>query len=112
MAGFVALHRRDDSARACVGRAEAIEMPLEVPLDLPLSLSEKAEVPGVAELARDKADRERTGVPERIEQARAPAEFRDALLGPREVVFLLVRRLLERLFELHVIRRQRLALIE
>src|SRR5262245_15643461 len=112
MAGLVTLHRAHDRTGAGVRRAQAVEMALEMALDLPFGLLEEAEVPGVAELARGVADRERARVPERIEEARPYPELRDALLGAREVVFLLARRPLERSFELRVIRRQRLALVE
>ena len=96
MARLVGAHRLDHGARAPVGGGQRLEVTRQVLLDLALGLGEEGEVPAVAERAGDSADRERAGVPERIEQARPAAELADALGAPREMVLLLARRLLER----------------
>ena len=75
----------------------ASRWPVEVLLDLALGLGEEREVPAVAQRAGERAHRERAGVPQRVEQARPAAELADALGAPREVVFLLARRLFQRL---------------
>src|SRR5262245_13358442 len=87
-------------------------MAFEMRHDLVLRFGEEAEIPAVSEQARQRAQREGACVPNRVEQALAPAQLRDALLGPCEMLGFLLRRPLERRFRLRVTRGQRLALIE
>src|SRR4026207_1217605 len=85
----VGAHRLNRCARAPVGRRQSLEMPGQVLLDLALRLGEEGEVPAVAERAGDRADRERAGVPERVEKTGRAAELADALGAPGEVILLL-----------------------
>ena len=97
MPRLVGAHRLDHRARAAVVRRQRLEVARQVLLDLALGLGEEGEVPAVAQRAGGRADGERAGVPERIEQARPAAELADALGAPGEVVLLLARRALQRL---------------
>src|SRR5713226_338012 len=87
-------------------------MTREMLLDLALGLGEEREIPLVAEGAGQGSDGERSGIPERVQQARPAAELADALGAPGEMVFLLARRLLERSPRRRVPRREALALVE
>src|SRR5262245_9632070 len=87
-------------------------MPGEMLLDLALGFGEEREIPPVAKRARGCPDREGTGVPERIEQARAAAQLADALRAPRQMILFLARRLLERLARRRIASRERLSLVQ
>ena len=93
---LVVAHRLDDRTRALIRGREPGEVPVEMLLDLPLGFREKRQVPAIAERTGKRADGERARIPERIKQARPPAELTNALGAPGEVVFLLARRMLER----------------
>ena len=68
-------------------------MTFEMPFDLPLGLGDEAEAGAVADKAGERADGERAGIPERIQQAGAGAELLEAGLAPGEVIGLLAGRL-------------------
>ena len=91
--GLVAAHLRDDGPRRQVGRGQALQMAFEVVLHLAFGLDDEAQADPVAQATGGQPDQERTAVPERIEQARTVAELAQSLLGPREVVDLLARRM-------------------
>jgi hypothetical protein len=93
MGGFVDLHLRHDRSRADIAGRQPVEMTVEVGLDLPLGLGHEAETGSVASTAGEHADGESTGIPHRVEQRRAPAEFGDALARPGEVVAFFAGRL-------------------
>ena len=83
----------DDRAAAEIVARQSLEMSLEVALDLRFGLGEEAHAPAIAGDAGNDAERERTRIPERIEQTRARTQLGEAPAAPREVVALLARRL-------------------
>src|SRR5439155_16633480 len=56
---------------------------------------DKAQARAIADKARADADRKRTGIPQGIDKAGPAAEFRQAFLGPCQVILFLARRLQE-----------------
>ena len=88
---LVGAHRFDNRAGPAIAGRKPRQMPVEVLLDLALGFGQKAEAMPVAKRTRRRAERERAAVPERIEQAQAPAEFADAAGAPGEVILLLRR---------------------
>jgi len=93
---FVLFHLRDDGAGFRVLRREALQVAIQMRFDLAFGLGQKAQVPARAEPARGIAQGERSGVPERIEQARAPFQLAHALRAPGEVILFLARRARQR----------------
>ena len=67
------------------------EMLIEVAFDLALGFDHEAEAHAVAQQCGGGADRERAGVPERIQQARTGVELLQTCLAPGEMVGFLVR---------------------
>src|SRR6185503_3695111 len=112
VARLVAAHGLDQGARARIAFRQRREVTREVLLDLALGLGEEREIPAIPGGAGGRADGQRARVPERIEQARPPAELADARGAPGEVVFLLARRALEGVSVLGAAGRQGLALVE
>src|SRR5882757_3440278 len=112
MSGLLPLHALDHRQRPGVAPAETIDMSLQVLLDLALGLGEKSEIPALAQPARGKADRERSRVPQGVEQAQPAAELAHALGTPGEMIGLLARRLGKRALDVFVRRPQGLATIE
>src|SRR5262249_2487020 len=86
------LYPLDHRARPDVTIAEPIDVTLQVLLDLVLRFSEEPEVPCVAEAPRCISERERTGIPERVQQTQPAAELAHTLGTPREVIALLAGR--------------------
>src|SRR5207248_8406150 len=80
--------------------------------DLALRLGQERQVPAIAQGARERANRERTRVPERIVQARPAAELANPLDAPGKVVLFFTRRLLERPLHTRVARSEGLPLVE
>src|SRR5258708_40038438 len=91
---------------------ELIEMTGKMLFDLPLGFREKSEIHAIAESSGAPAERERSRVPERIEQARAAPELADALRAPGEVVALLLGRALQRFARAAFARGEGLALVQ
>ena len=91
---------------------QAVEVVLQVLLDLALGLGQETEIDTISEARGDQAEPEGSGVPQRVEQALAPAQFLDALLGPGQMLGLLVGSLHQRLTDAVVARQQRLPLIQ
>src|SRR5260221_12940951 len=87
-------------------------MAVEMRLDLALGLGDKAEIPAVAERTRRSPQRKRAGIPEGIEQTRAPTELVDALRAPAQVVLLFERRLCQCAAALRISCGQTLALVK
>ena len=81
-------------------------------LHLAFGLDHKAQADAVAQAAGQKANAEGTGIPERVEQTWAAAQFIKTLLRPREVVGFFARGLLHLLAQRVTARRQRLRLVQ
>ena len=64
---------------------------VEVPFHLFLGLGDETQAPPIPGNPGRRAERERPGVPYRVEQAQVAAQFFDAVLTPGEVVILLGR---------------------
>src|SRR6476661_5988815 len=86
VADLVVAHRLDDGATSLVVGRQPFEMALEMAFHLPLSFGHEAEARLVAEQCRERADAERAGIPEWIENAGSRAEFAQPRLAPGEVV--------------------------
>ena len=71
-------------------------MPLQMRFHLFFRFRQKTEVPFITQPSGDQAHGQRAGIPERIEQACAPAQLGDALLAPGKVIELLARRSVQR----------------
>ena len=75
---FVRAHLLDDRARASVRLRQAMQVSFEMLDHLALGFRDEAEAGAVARESGQRADRERAGVPQRIEQAGPAAQFVDA----------------------------------
>src|SRR5262249_17788492 len=98
--------------RARVVRRKLGQMARQMLLDLALGFSEEREVPAISERACGDTQRQRTRVPDGIQQAEATSQLVYAIGAPGEVVFLLARCLLERSTGSGVTASERLALIQ
>src|SRR5436309_14259512 len=87
-------------------------MSLQVRLDLAFRFRHESEADAVAETRGKQSDRERTDMPERIEQAGSSAKFVDASLCPREMIEFFIRRGEKRRAQLRVARSDRLSFVE
>ena len=112
MGAFVLFHLHDDGAGFRILRREALQVALQMRLDLAFGLGQKAQIPARAESACRIAQCERSGVPEWIEQAQAPAQFGYALLSPGEVLGFLACGLRQGARHRSIVARQRLPLIQ
>jgi hypothetical protein len=99
-------------ARLLVSAAGSASMAGQVLLDLALGLDDEAQVRAIADHARRDADRERAGVPQRVEQRRAIAKLLEPRRGPCEVVLLVARRCGEARLEVGIARDERLRGVE
>src|SRR4051812_18618777 len=86
MADFVVAHGLDDRATTLITGWQPIEMCLEVPLDLALGFRDEAETGLVTEQCGDGSDAERSGIPQRVQDARSGTELSEPRLAPGEVV--------------------------
>ncbi len=87
-------------------------MPVEMLLDLPLGLGHEAETHFVAGARGEQANGERSAVPQRIQQADAPAQLLDAPLSPGEVIRLFAGGPLEQGPQPRISRSQCLRIVE
>src|SRR6267378_349362 len=81
---LVGAHRLDDRARAPVLCRQRLEMPGKMLFDLTLGFGEKRQIPLVAQGPCGQSDRERSGIPQRIEQAGPAAELANPVRAPSE----------------------------
>ena len=72
---------------------QPVEMALEMAFDLALGLRDEPQTGLVAEHCGERADAERSGIPERIQHAGPGAELLEPGLAPGEVIGLLARRM-------------------
>jgi len=86
MAGFVRAHDPDDCPAALVVLAELLEVSVEMGADLPFRLLDEAEAHGVAGGGGGHRNRDGTGEPRGIEDARVTVEFRETLGAPHEMI--------------------------
>ena len=112
MMDLVGLHPFQDRAALLIMGRDLGQMVVEMILDLTFGLDHEAETPFVARQTRQRAQREGAGIPERIEQALAVAEFLQPLFAPGQMVVLLLGRALQTLTGLGQLGGERLALIE
>src|SRR5882757_7859816 len=96
MGAFVLLHLSQDRARSVIVLRQPIQVAKQVLLDLPLGFRHEAQADAVTQAGSQQPDRERAGIPERIEPADTVAEFLESLPGPGQVVDFLARCTLER----------------
>src|SRR5690348_11132852 len=92
MPHLIVAHRSDDGPALDVRGWQAIHVTREMLLDLPLGLDDEAEVRAISRDPRGQPECERTGIPERIDEARSPVELGETLLRPGEMLFLFARR--------------------
>src|SRR5581483_2421968 len=85
-------HLRDDRPALAVLGGQSRQMPLEMLYDLSFRFSEKSEAPAIARKPGNGANRERAGVPNRVEIAGPASELVHSLCGPCQVVVFLLRR--------------------
>src|SRR5262249_35793084 len=107
VSGLVVAHRAHELASTAILRGQPLEVSGQMLLHLALGLGEEREIPTVPEQAGAGAYRERSRIPEGIQQARAATELGDALRAPGEMVFLFARRALERLTRRRIARSER-----
>jgi hypothetical protein len=112
MLPFLHGHLPYNGARAFIGRRKLLEVARQVLLYLALRFGKEGEIPAVAQDAGGNAHRQRARVPNWIQEARAPAQFMDALSAPREVVLLLGRSFFKRTPVPRIPGRERLPLIK
>jgi dipeptidyl aminopeptidase/acylaminoacyl peptidase len=112
VAFLVGAHRLDDRAAFLVAFRQLVQMPGEVLGDLLLGLLDEAQAPAVSGDAGNRADRERAGVPQRIEPARVRVQLAQAVLAPGQVRALLGGGLQHVLADRRVARDQRVALVQ
>ena len=86
MAPFVFFHDLDDGAGADVAGRQAVEVSRQMVFDLSFSFNDEAQADGVARPPGQQTDAESPEVPKRIQPTDAPAQFRQALLGPGQMV--------------------------
>ena len=84
----------------------------EMSFDLAFRFRHESEARAVAAEARNRADRDGPGVPQRIEQARARTELAEPVAAPGQVIAFLVGRAAQRVPGLGLLGRQRLPVIE
>src|SRR5258708_28624590 len=112
MPRLVGSHGGNQLARAQIRGVQRLEMAGEVLFDLALGFGEEGEIPAIAQDPGGHPQSKRPHIPQRIKQARAPAELADALRAPGEVIALLSGGALERLARPVPPRRQCLALVQ
>jgi hypothetical protein len=93
---FVRTHLLHDRARASVRLRQAMQMSFEMLDHLSLGLGDEAEAGAIARQSRERADRKRSRIPQRVEQAGATAQLLDPARAPGEMVGFLTRRFAER----------------
>ena len=112
MARFVFLHLLHDGLRGRVGRRQLFQMRMQVLFNLTFGLDHEAQAHRIASTRRQQPERERAGVPERVQQARVRVEFPQPLLGPRKVIGLLARGVRELSSQCWVARSERLGAVQ
>ena len=112
MTPFVDLHSLQHGATAAITFREAPEVVLEMVDHLALGLGDEPETPSIPGKPRRDADGERSAEPERVEQARPRAEFRQTLAAPHQVIVLFAGRRLHGRTDSGITRGQRLPLIQ
>ena len=87
-------------------------MALQMRLDLPLCLGKETKAPSIAQSPGHCPNRERTQIPERIEQALPAGQLGNTPFGPVEVLRFLPCRLFQRLPRRRIPAGKRLSLVE
>jgi hypothetical protein len=87
---LVETHLGHDCPGPNVLNRQLAEVMIKVRFDLSLGFGQKAQAPGVAQFASSDADGQRAKVPDRVQQACAPAQFNKAALGPGQMFGFLV----------------------
>jgi hypothetical protein len=86
---LIDLHLLQDGAGAQIIDRNLFQVFVEVALDLFLGLGDETQAPTVAGDPGGRANRERAGIKQRIEQAESPAQLLHALLAPVKVIVFL-----------------------
>jgi hypothetical protein len=87
---LVETHLGHDCPGPNVLNRQFAEVMIKVRFDLSLGFGQKAQAPGVAQFASSDADGQRAKVPDRVQQACAPAQINKAALGPGQMFGFLV----------------------
>src|SRR5205807_7778281 len=112
MARLVFPHARDDLAAACVPGWKHVEMAEEMALDLVFGFGEESHAPPIAREPRQHAQSERSGVPQRIEKARARVELVEPIAAPGEVIALFGGGRMQRAAHVRIARDHRLPAVK
>src|SRR5207245_6048182 len=103
---------RDDLAAACIPGWKHVEMAEEMALDLVFGFGEESHAPRIPCEPRQHAQSERSGVPQRIEEARTRVELAQPVAAPREVVALFGGGRAQRAAHVRIARDHRLPAVE
>jgi len=92
---LIVAHRFEYHPASSVIRRKPSQVLIEMAFNLALGFDDKTEARAIAEQGRQRADRERACIPERVQQARPRVELFQTGLAPGEVIGFFVRRLQE-----------------
>ncbi len=109
---LIVLHLLKNRAAASVARIEPLKVTPQVRFDLVLGLCDEPQAGSVTKRAGQGSDHEGASVPQRVEHARAPLQFAQALLAPPQMVGFFLCRLLHCSFDGRISGRERLSLVE
>ena len=112
MCDLVGFHLLENGVGLAVRWRNLGDVLFQVRLDLALGLRNESETPLVAGDAGRGTDSEGTGVPQRVQQARATTEFVNTTLAPVEVIVLLLRGAFHVLAHRWVFRRDGMSLVK
>jgi DNA polymerase-3 subunit delta len=112
VAFLVATHRFENRAAARILLGQLLQVLGQMVGHLPFGFVDEAEAPAIAAEAGERADRERAGVPQRLQLARRIVELAEAFFAPAQVIAFLARRVEQMAARVRVARGQRLAVIQ
>ena len=95
MRDFITAHGIHHCAAGCICARQAPQVLIQVALHLAFGFSDEPQAGGIAKGCGERADGERAGVPQGIEEAGTGPQFPQASLTPAQVIGLFVGRIEE-----------------